>query len=37
MDDDNTDFDCQACEIWEASRSAGVLVERPSTWSEELR
>lgn len=32
----NMDFGYDACEIWKASRAAGVLVPRPSTWSEEF-
>lgn len=30
----NMTFGYDACEIWKASRAAGVLVERASTWSE---
>lgn len=32
----NMTYTYQACEIWKASRAAGVLVQRPSTWSEEF-
>lgn len=33
----NMDFAYDACEIWKASRAAGVLVQRASTWSEVFR
>lgn len=33
----NMTYGYDACEIWRASRAAGLLVQRPSTWSEEFR